>query len=65
MASVVQLIPAMGFSKYLPEPTGHVVDISKWAEHINGLVQDCSNSIANALELPQSRTKPSAWCLSL
>ena len=26
---------------------------------INGLVQDCSNSIANALELLQSCTKPS------
>ena len=25
---------------------------------INGLVQDCSNSIANALELLQSCTKP-------
>ena len=27
--------------------------------HIDGLVQDCSNSIANALELLQSCTKPS------
>ena len=27
--------------------------------HIKGLVQDCSNSIANALELLQSCTKPS------
>ena len=26
---------------------------------IDGLVQDCSNSIANALELLQSGTKPS------
>ena len=26
-----------------------------------GLVQDCSNSIANALELMQSCTKPSIW----
>ena len=25
--------------------------------HINGLVQDCSNSIVNALELPQSCAK--------
>ena len=25
---------------------------------IDSLVQDCSNSIANALELPQSYTKP-------
>ena len=32
--------------------------------YINGLVQDCSNSIANAnaLELLQSSTKPSIWC---
>ena len=29
--------------------------------HIDGLVQDCSNSIANALELLQSCTKPSIW----
>ena len=28
-------------------------------EDVNGLVQDCSNSIANALELLQSCTKPS------
>ena len=28
-------------------------------QHINGLVQDCSNSSANALELLQSCTKPS------
>ena len=27
--------------------------------HIDGFVQDCSNSIANALELLQSCTKPS------
>ena len=26
--------------------------------HIDGLLQDCSNSIANALELLQSCTKP-------
>ena len=29
---------------------------------IDGLVQDCSNSIANALELLQPYTKPSKWC---
>ena len=27
--------------------------------YVDGLVQDCSNSIANALELLQSGTKPS------
>ena len=30
--------------------------------HLDGLVQDCSNSIANALELLQSCTKPSICC---
>ena len=32
--------------------------------HIDGLTQDCSNSIANAMELLQSCTKPSIfdWC---
>ena len=30
--------------------------------YIDGLVQDCSNSIANALELLQSCTKPSICC---
>ena len=29
--------------------------------HFDGLVQDCSNSTANALELLQSCTKPSIW----
>ena len=29
--------------------------------YIDGLVQDCSNSIANALELLQSCTKPSIY----
>ena len=28
-------------------------------DYINGLVQDCSNSIANAMELLQPCTKPS------
>ena len=33
----------------------------------DGLAQDCSSSIGNALELPQSRTKPSIWsyCIRL
>ena len=33
----------------------------KLIPHIDGLVQDCSNSIANALELLQSCTKPSIY----
>ena len=32
--------------------------------HFDGLVQDCSNSIANALELLQSCAKPSILYLS-
>ena len=34
-------------------------------DRIDGFVQDCSNSIANALELLQSRTKPFRYILSL
>ena len=34
---------------------------SHYKDEIEGLVQDCSNSIANALELLQSSTKPSRW----
>ena len=30
--------------------------------HINGLVQDCSVLLANALEILQSCTKPRLWC---
>ena len=33
--------------------------------HIDGLVQDCSISIANTLEILQSCTKPSIYHLSL
>ena len=32
--------------------------------YINGLKQNCSDAIANALELLQSCTKPSIYCLS-
>ena len=35
--------------------------ISHW--YVEGLAQDCSNSIANALELSQSCTKPSMRCI--
>ena len=30
--------------------------------HINGLVQDCSISVANALQIPQSHVKPCLTC---
>ena len=44
----------------------HVFFISRKAQtsdegHVDGLVQDCSNSIANALELLQSCPKPLTW----
>ena len=32
-----------------------------YRNYIDGLVQDCINSIANALELLQSCTKPTIW----
>ena len=37
--------------------------LASWANvhHIDDSVQDCSNSIANALEILQSCTKPSTW----
>ena len=39
------------------------IHLISWAVelYINGLAQDCSYSIANALELLQSCTKPSTW----
>ena len=37
--------------------------IFRLSTRIIGLVQDYSNSIANVLELPQSYTKPSIFCL--
>ena len=39
------------------------VELSWDVSFVNGLVQDCSNSIANTLKLLQSCTKPSL-CLS-
>ena len=43
-------------------PTDQVREIQEWKQkqcYICGLVQDCSISIANALEILQSCTKPS------
>ena len=37
--------------------------VSAHSDWTDGLVQDCSNSIANALELLQSYTKPLKWSL--
>ena len=36
----------------------HAIDKQIWWEYLDGLVEDCSNSIAYALELLQSCTKP-------
>ena len=45
-----------------------IIVIVKWQyamkKHIEGLVQNCSNSIANALELLQSCTKSLAWSIN-
>ena len=35
---------------------------AKEVVHIDGLVQDCSNSSALAMGLLQSYTKPTVWC---
>ena len=60
------LLPSLNAG--VPEPTGgpSVWSLS-WiikltdSSHIDGLVQDCSNSSALAMELLQSCTKPSIW----
>ena len=48
---------------------GHKLKTGSCNHHINGLVQDCINSSANALELLQSGNKPLIWpldqCLKL
>ena len=38
-----------------------IIWIAGTFEEIDGLVQDCNNSIANALELLQSCTKSAKW----
>ena len=44
---------------YVGYISNHVYKNTKYPHvNIDGLVQDCSNSIANALELLQSCTKP-------
>ena len=39
----------------------HILQAMLCFENIDGLAQDCSNSIANAMELLQSCTMPSIW----
>ena len=35
--------------------------LCSFSDHVNGLAQECGNSIAIALELPQSCAKPLMW----
>ena len=43
-----------------------IFEACHWVQDIDGLVQDCSNSSAVAMELLQSCTKPSIWaCICL
>ena len=37
-------------------------NLRHYGVHIDGLMQDCSISIAKALEILQSGTRPSTWC---
>ena len=43
---------------YTPEKCHYFLPNWRHLRHFNGLVQDCSNSIANAMELLQSCAKP-------
>ena len=40
----------------------HPIHYGSFADLTDGSMQDCSNTIANALELLQSHTKPLKWC---
>ena len=48
-----------GDSLFCPSPVRYCYDIVQ--HNIHGLAQDCSNFIANALELLQSWTNPATW----
>ena len=57
---IFSLIAMTRFSHYYRvhnQANGHNTEMQQG--HVNGLVQDCSNSVVNALELLQSCTKPS------
>ena len=58
-----RLIFNMGIA--IPGKTVFLIETAPWS-HIDifdDLVQDCGNSSADALELPQSCNKPSFWCM--
>ena len=60
MFDILQVQPSRNLqitANGLPDDVITVINIK--LNQINGLVQDCSNSIANALELLQSCTEPS------
>ena len=46
-------------------PINHLNIIGTSKQNIDSLVQDCSNSIANALELLESCTKPSIYKMAI
>ena len=61
-AAVIRVSHDMMFISMYSWYVIHVSIISRY--NIDGLVQDCSNSIANALELLQSCTKPWIWAIA-
>ena len=68
LSKAVQLILCECFKTYLDRTYYLFAEITAIGQLrkflrtvIGGLVQDCSNSSANALELLQSCTKPSSW----
>ena len=51
----------LGLALFPSSPPRAIREIKEFAAHIDGLVQDCSNSSALATELLQSCTKPSIY----
>ena len=47
--------------KQIEQFPSHLLKSLHLIHYIDGLAQNCSNSIANALELLQSCAKPSIW----
>ena len=54
----LQYHPVKFYSLQKNEMRWRIIFVTKTVDYTNDLVQDCSNSLANALELLQSRTKP-------
>ena len=49
------------FENACPQQSNSFRHFTRISAHIEGLVKDCSNSSALAMELPQSCSKPSTW----